>query len=78
MCVSHVCASLAGTVQVSKGFSVAMQSLQAQQTARGVSRRLLEAERRKGAHLGSSLEGKDARLHHLDAMVCGKSPVLIA
>lgn len=56
-------------VQASKGLSVALQSLWAQQTGRGVLRKLLEAERKKGAHLGSSLEGKDARLHDLDATV---------
>jgi hypothetical protein len=56
-------------LQVSKGFAVAMSSLWAQQSARQLLLRLLAAERSKGAHLGSSLEGKDARLHDLDATV---------
>jgi hypothetical protein len=55
--------------QVSKGFAVSMLSLWAQQSARQLLLRLLAAERSKGAHLGSSLEGKDARLHDLDATV---------
>lgn len=66
-------------MQVSKGLSVVMPSLWAQQTGRGVLQRLLQAERKKGAHLGSSLEGKDARLHDLDATVSstyGMGPTL--
>ncbi|WIA27986.1 hypothetical protein OEZ86_010576 [Tetradesmus obliquus] len=55
--------------EVSKGFAVAMLSLRAQQSARQLLLRLLAAERSKGIHLGSSLEGKDARLHDLDATV---------
>jgi hypothetical protein len=46
-----------------------MLSLWAQQSARQLLLQLLAAERSKGAHLGSSLEGKDARLHDLDATV---------
>jgi hypothetical protein len=55
--------------QVSKGFAVALQSLTAQQTGRQVLRTALVAERRQRAHMSSSLEGKDARLHDLDAQV---------
>lgn len=56
-------------LQVSKGFAVSIRSLWAQQSARQLLLRQLAAERSKGAHLGSSLEGKDARLHDLDATV---------
>jgi hypothetical protein len=48
---------------------VSIRSLWAQQSARQLLLRQLAAERSKGAHLGSSLEGKDARLHDLDATV---------
>eukprot|EP00775_Hariotina_reticulata_P005684 gene5684-5922_t len=55
--------------EVSKGFAVAMQSLTAQQTGRRVLHTALVAERRQRAHMSSSLEGRDARLHDLDAQV---------
>lgn len=55
--------------QMSKGFAVSVRSLWARQCSRQLLQRLLSAERAKGAHLGSSLEGKDARLHDLDATV---------
>lgn len=50
-----------------------MQSLMANQTARGVSDRLLKAERAKGAHMNSSLNSKDKLLHDLQAQVRLKS-----
>lgn len=56
-------------LQVSKGFAVAMQSLAANQTARGMSDRLLKAEKAKGAHMDSSLNSKDRLLHDLQAQV---------
>lgn len=56
-------------VQISKGFAVAMQSQMANQTARGVTDRLLKAERAKGAHMNSSLDSKDRLLHDLQARV---------
>jgi len=63
------CVSAARLHQMSKGFAVAMQSLMANQTARGVSDRLLQAERAKGAHMNSSLNSKDKLLHDLQAQV---------
>lgn len=59
------------SLQISKGFAVAMQSLAAYQTARGVSDRLLKAEKAKGAHMNSSLNSKDKLLHDLQAQVRG-------
>lgn len=56
-------------LQISKGFSVAMQSLAANQTARAVADRLLKAEKAKGAHMNSSLNSKDKLLHDLQAQV---------
>ena len=55
--------------QISKGFAVAMQSLMANQTARALSGRLLQAEKAKGAHMNSSLNSKDRLLHDLQAQV---------
>jgi hypothetical protein len=56
-------------MQLSKGFAVAMQGAMANQTARGVSDRLLKAEKAKGAHMNSSLNSKDRLLHDLQAQV---------
>lgn len=61
------CAAL--LLQISKGFAVAMQSLMANQTARALSDRLLQAEKAKGAHMNSSLNSKDRLLHDLQAQV---------
>jgi hypothetical protein len=73
--VSHVgdvvllCCAAVCLLQISKGFAVAMQSLAAHQTARGVADRLLKAEKAKGAHMNSSLNSKDKLLHDLQAQV---------
>ena len=56
-------------VQVSKGLSLALQALWAQQTGRGVLKRLLDDEQHKTADLSSSLEERDAQVQHLDAIV---------
>lgn len=63
------CAVPCNPLQVSKGFAIAMQSLVANQTARGVSDQLLKAEKAKGAHMNSSLNSKDRLLHELQAQV---------
>jgi hypothetical protein len=66
------------TTQLSKGFAVAMKALMANQAARGVSDRLLQAERAKGAHMHGSLTGKDKLLHDLQAQVGAVGPECIA
>jgi hypothetical protein len=67
--VVFLCCAAVWLLQVSKGFAVAMQSLAANQTARGVADRMLKAEKAKGAHMNSSLNSKDKLLHDLQAQV---------